>query len=73
MQIFFKKSFVKQYHKLNKSDQGMVDSALVAFEKNPKETQLNNHHQLRAKLGLRILRNSKGFNRPILSLFLLRY
>ena len=43
MQIFFKKSFVKQYHKLQKTDRLKVDNALVLFEKNHFHPSLKNH------------------------------
>lgn len=64
MQIFFKKSFVKQYQKLNKSDRGKVDSALIAFEKNPKDTQLNNHPLIGKLIGQRSI--SAGFDLRII-------
>ena len=43
MKIFFKKSFVKQYHKLKKIDRLRVDNALVLFEKNHFDPSLKNH------------------------------
>lgn len=43
MKLVFKKSFIKNYHKLNKSDRSKVDLALELFERNPKDNALNNH------------------------------
>lgn len=60
MQISFKKSFVKQYHKLQKSDQTKVDNALVLFEKNPVDPKLKNHALIGKLLGKRAI--SAGFD-----------
>lgn len=43
MQIFFKKSFFKQYKKLRKNDRVKVDGTLVVFAKNPQNPVLGNH------------------------------
>lgn len=43
MQIIFRKSFLKQYQKLNKQDQVKVDHTLVIFEKSPFDPKLKNH------------------------------
>ena len=43
MRILLKKSFMKRYQKLKKSDQGKVDHALKLFEQNPHDSQLKNH------------------------------
>ena len=42
MHIYFKKSFVKQYQKLQKSHRAKVDRALRLFEKNPHYHLLKN-------------------------------
>lgn len=43
MQIYFKKSFVKQYTKLQKNYRIKVDEAILLFEKNPHDPLLKNH------------------------------
>lgn len=43
MRIYFKKSFIKQYQKLQKTHQSKVDQALKLFEKNPNNPILKNH------------------------------
>lgn len=43
MHIIFKRSFVKQYHKLQKANQAKVDEAILLFEKNPFDLKLKNH------------------------------
>jgi addiction module RelE/StbE family toxin len=43
MQFVFKKTFIKQYYKLSKSDQKKVDQALLLLEKNPQDPKLKNH------------------------------
>jgi addiction module RelE/StbE family toxin len=60
MQIFFKKSFIKQYGKLKKSDQSKVDDALEIFEKNPLDPQLKNHALIGRLMGKRAI--SAGFD-----------
>jgi len=60
MKIIFKKSFVKQYVKLDKSKRNSVDSAIRIFEKNPLTPELKNH-ALKGKLnGKRAI--SAGFD-----------
>ena len=60
MEIRFKKSFVKQYGKLQKSQQGRVDRALETFEKNPRDPILKNHALLGVLKGKRSI--SAGFD-----------
>ncbi|MCC7197401.1 type II toxin-antitoxin system mRNA interferase toxin, RelE/StbE family [Candidatus Peregrinibacteria bacterium] len=43
MLIVLKKSFVKQYQKLQKASQSKIDNTLRLFEKNPHDPQLKNH------------------------------
>jgi addiction module RelE/StbE family toxin len=60
MKIVFKKSFVKQYTKLNRSKRDSVDTAIRIFEKNPLTPELMNH-ALKGKLqGKRAI--SAGFD-----------
>jgi addiction module RelE/StbE family toxin len=49
MKIVFKKSFVKQYAKLNKRSRNAVNDAIQLFELNPLNPQLKNH-ALKGKL-----------------------
>lgn len=49
MKIVFKKSFVKQYSKLDKRHQDSVDTTIRLFEKSPHASQLKNH-PLKGKL-----------------------
>lgn len=49
MQIVFKRTFVKHYSKLSKSDRVLVDNSLKTFAENPFNSTLNNH-PLRGKL-----------------------
>jgi addiction module RelE/StbE family toxin len=64
MQIFFKKSFIKQYRRLRKSDRGKVDSALEVFENNPKDIRLYNHALVGKLEGKRSI--SAGFDLRII-------
>lgn len=57
MQIIFKKSFVKQYRKLQRVDRAKIDKALLIFEKNPSHPKLKNH----ALIGKLVGRGSKIF------------
>ena len=43
MKLIFKKSFLKQYQKLNKANQTKVNESLLLFEKNPLDPNLKNH------------------------------
>lgn len=69
MQIFFKRTFVKHYAKLTKSDRILVDDAVELFEKNPLNPKLNNHplhgkldgkRVISAKFDLRIVFEEKN-------------
>lgn len=69
MQISFKKTFLRQYRKLQKSYQSKVDEALVLFEKNPVDPKLKNHaltgrltgkRAISAGFDLRLVFESKG-------------
>ncbi|MEK7524655.1 MAG: type II toxin-antitoxin system mRNA interferase toxin, RelE/StbE family [Patescibacteria group bacterium] len=43
MHIYFKKSFIKHYQKLQKFHRTKVDQSLKLFEKNPHNPVLKNH------------------------------
>lgn len=60
MQIYFKKSFVKQYKKLQKNSRVKVDEAIRFFEKNPHDPLLKNHALAGKLLGKRSI--AAGFD-----------
>lgn len=60
MQIILKKSFVKQYQKLQKANQSKIDNTLRLFEKNPHDPQLKNHALIGKLSGKRSI--SAGFD-----------
>lgn len=60
MQIYFKKTFIKQYKRLQSSQQKKVDQALEFFEKNPLDTKLKNHGLVGKLQGKRAI--SAGFD-----------
>lgn len=60
MKIYFKKSFIKQYQKLQKSHQTKIDRALKLFEKNPHDPTLKNHALLGRLAGKRSI--AAGFD-----------
>lgn len=60
MQIYFKKSFVKQYKKLQKNHRAKVDQTLRLFEKNPHDPILKNHILVGKLLGKRSI--AAGFD-----------
>ena len=64
MQIIFKKKFVKQYCKLQKSAQLKIDNALLIFEKNPLKSSLKNHALIGKLKGKRSI--SAGFDLRII-------
>ncbi len=43
MQILFKKTFIKQYQKLQRFNQSKIDHTLKLFEENPFDPNLKNH------------------------------
>lgn len=64
MKLFYQKSFLKSYQKLNLQDRRKVDQAIRLFEENPVHPDLKNHH-LRGNLaGKRAF--SAGFDLRIL-------
>lgn len=60
MQIYFKKSFLKQYQKLRKDYREKVNLALKLFEKNPHDPALKNHALSGKLLGKRSI--AAGFD-----------
>ncbi len=60
MQIYFKKTFAKQYKKLNNVSRDKIDKALVLFEKNPRDPALKNHALSGKLVGKRSI--SAGFD-----------
>ena len=60
MQIYFKRSFVKQYQKLQKHHRTRVDQTLKIFEKNPHDPVLKNHPLVGSLIGKRSV--SAGFD-----------
>ena len=53
MQIYFKRSFIKQYQKLQKNHRKKVDEAIKIFEGNPRDPVLGNHALVGKLLGKR--------------------
>jgi addiction module RelE/StbE family toxin len=64
MQIVLKKSFVKQYQKLQKANQNKIDNTLRLFEENPHDPQLKNHPLIGKLAGKRSI--SAGFDLRII-------
>lgn len=53
MQIYFKKTFLKQYKKLQKRHRENVDQAIERFKENPHDPSLKNHALVSKLLGKR--------------------
>lgn len=60
MKIIFKKTFIKQYAKLDEAKKLSVDSTLRTFLENPQNPQLKNHALKGKLLGKRAI--SAGFD-----------